>query len=239
MKQCRILSTKKLEYSIRKALEGFAEIREVEFVTIQPVPLSKIQPEIHPWLYSSERLNIAFTSSNAVIDFSEFFLVNGKWILPDWQIFCLSGVTKTAVTEKLFHARIAATADDAATLAKKITEAGVKEIIFFCGNNRRNELPSILEDNGIMVREVVVYESELQPRTVSTEIEAILFFSPSAVESFFSANDLPKGVTCFAIGNTTASAVRERVKNLVIVPEKPSQESMLTAVTDFARQMTM
>jgi uroporphyrinogen-III synthase len=149
----------------------------------------------------------------------------------DWKIFCLSGKTREAVLNALvLEKNIVATAENASALAQKIIEHDVKEILFFCGNKRREELPAILKKNGITVHEIIVYETIEIPSIITADIDGIQFFSPSAVHSFFSVNSLTRNTVCFAIGNTTADAIKDFTDNRIIISESPTQEMMMACV---------
>ncbi|GAC1708945.1 MAG: hypothetical protein NVS9B7_26700 [Flavisolibacter sp.] len=119
------------------------------------------------------------------------------------------------------------TADNALMLAQKIINHGIKELVFFCGNKRREELPLILKNNGIKLHEVIVYETLETPILVTEPFEAILFFSPSAVNSFFFLNRISINTLCFAIGQTTANAITVHAKNKIITSTTPSPAAMV------------
>ena len=65
-----------------------------------------------------------------------------------------------------------------------------EEFIFFCGDKRREELPSLLSWNNISFKEVVVYNTKLQAKKIHETFKGVLLFSPSGVESFVLENDL-------------------------------------------------
>ena len=103
-----------------------------------------------------------------------------------WQKNTLAKI----ISAKLHRLRVA--------LAEKIIpEINDREVIFFCGNLRRNDLPDALRQKGITVREITVYQTSLTPVTIEKEYDAVLFFSPSAAESFFSKNSLPAKTVLF------------------------------------------
>ena len=81
-----------------------------------------------------------------------------------------------------------------------------------------------------MVHEIIVYETVETPVTAIENIDGILFFSPSAVNSFFSVNQLNANTVCFAIGNTTAEAIAGFTGNKIITSEYTSQEMMLASL---------
>jgi uroporphyrinogen-III synthase len=91
---------------------------------------------------------------------------------------------------------------------------------FFCGNIRSDEIPSRLKKNGIALQEIEVYKTTLNPKKFERQFDAILFFSPSGVRSFFTDNSpLEGGVGgCLAvcIGTTTASEAKKYTENVAI-----------------------
>ena len=104
------------------------------------------------------------------------------------------------------------------------------ELIFFCGDQRRDELPGILRNNDIEVNEIVVYQTVIVPHKVDKKYHGILFFSPSAVKSFFSLNKLNEEIRVFAIGKTTADAIQKNTDRELIIAETPGEENMIDQV---------
>ncbi|HWC54515.1 MAG TPA: uroporphyrinogen-III synthase [Chitinophagaceae bacterium] len=230
----KVLSTKKLEPSILEyAKQNDIDIIEQEFISVKPILSHKIQNQIIE-LVKSGLLNIVFTSSNAVTTFENYLHVGDTFYLFDWEIFCLSGKTKEVVlNSRRLGKNIVGEAENASNLAKKIIDQKIPEVIFPCGNKRREELPSLLKNAGIKVHEIMVYETIETPTTANDTIDAILFFSPSAVQSFFSVNHLKKSTVCFAIGKTTAESIADFTGNKIITSESPSQEMMIASVQNY------
>jgi uroporphyrinogen-III synthase len=56
----------------------------------------------------------------------------------------------------------------------------------------------------------------------------ILFFSPSAVQSFFSNNKISDQTILFAIGNTTATEIKKYTNNKIITGDEPGKENLVT-----------
>jgi uroporphyrinogen-III synthase len=227
MAKYKVLSTKTLEPSLfEQAKQSNIEIIEQEFISVRPIWTPETLNAILELIKGGKNY-IALTSVNAVDVLSDYFAVcNGYSV--DWKIFCLSGKTKQAVQNaKFLEKNIIGEAKDASGLAKKIVESGVVEIIFFCGNKRRDELPMILKDANIKVQEVVLYETLETPVVVDNKFNAILFFSPSAVNSFFQKNLLNDQTVLFAIGDTTANEIKNFSKNKLIVSGYPDRENLL------------
>lgn len=99
---------------------------------------------------------------------------------------------------------------------------------FFCGSSRREEMPSILKEHNINVEEIVVYNTDLNPKSFPQEFNGVLFFSPSGVKSFMARNTL-KSATAFCIGNTTASEAKNHTDQ-IITATKPSIENVIVQV---------
>lgn len=221
-----ILSARMIRPLIKKKLfEKNILVDEFEF--IKTVLLSDIDSLL---TIKNDPPHYIFTSKKAVESFN-FLLNENKVALPaNYHIYCLDGATKKAV----FKARMrpTLTAPSARQLAQAIYQKGVsKKLIFFCSDIRRNDLPAFLSSSGIDVKEIVLYKTLLIPRAVTNYYNAILFFSPSAVQSFFMSNKLNPGTTFFCIGPTTADAVKEIAPGeTIIIADKTSQQSVAEKV---------
>jgi uroporphyrinogen-III synthase len=158
--------------------------------------------------------------------------------VPDWRIFCIGTATRREVADYFGDVAIAGSAESAAALAEgMMADAGEdargnKEIFFFCGDQRREELPAMLRAEGFKVNEWIVYRTLLTPQKTERIYAGIAFFSPSAVESYFSVNSAGDDVTLFAIGRTTAAAIQARCSNPVIISDRPGKEALVRTMTD-------
>lgn len=227
----KILSTKKLEASLsEKAKQNNIEIVEQPAISIHTISTKEKWQEIYHYAEAGSQY-VVFTSTYSVQAIKSFLHFYVKTTADQWKIFSLSGRTKESIEEHpdLFG-EIIDTGRDASSLAKKIIEHKVKEIIFFCGNKRRDELPDALKEAGIVVKEVIVYNTTETAQLAPDNVDGVLFFSPSAVNSFFTANKLKKNTVCFAIGKTTAKWVSQFANNKTIISELPNQEGVLAAV---------
>ena len=154
-----------------------------------------------------------FTSANAV---EAVAAVKGDH-KPRWKIYCIGDATATLVQKHFGENAIAGKAGNAQSLANVILQLPViADVVYFCGDKRRPELPKKLTAHGIRLREVIVYETHLTPHVVEKKYDGILFFSPSSVESFFSVNEIDSDVLLFAIGNTTGEAIKNISGNRII-----------------------
>lgn len=218
-----ILSTKRLRPDIlRQALLDNISIIDYDFVAV-----SFIGTPCHL------KETLVFTSRNAVAAFTQAGQPASH--NSSFRIYCLGGETLSSLGA-IPGIRVAATADDARTLAKKIIDDQVKEVSFICGSRRRDDLPELLQHEGINVYEEKVYNTIHTGHPVKHTYKGVLFFSPSAVESFFQTNVLAAGIPCFCIGQTTASIVKEHTDNTIVIAGEVSQESVVKAVKDFFKK---
>lgn len=235
-----ILSTKKIDPALKAAMEQKGmEVLEEEFISIQPIFSQTKYQEIWPWMSTRSDTAVVFTSQHAVAAVEKYLRGGDAYYVPDqWQVFCLNGATKDRVIETLTEEQIIATAPNATELASAIiTNGQFKQVVFFCGNQRLDTLPNLLKEAGIEVVEIMVYETIATPVKVASTFEAVLFFSPSAVNSFFSVNTLQKDTPGFAIGTTTAEAIGNYTNNRVITSEAPTQQEMLTNVWSYLQNI--
>ena len=170
--------------------------------------------------------NLIFTSQNA----AQSVLLHPKCEeLKTKNVFCVGLKTKSLLEENGFNVDVYV--DYASDLAEIITLIYSNEsFTFFSGNLRKETLPKALKEANVKYNEIQVYETTLAPQKIKTAVDGILFFSPSAVESFLKDNKI-KNEICFCIGNTTAEALEKTTKN-IIVAHQPSVEDVIEDVIE-------
>jgi uroporphyrinogen-III synthase len=224
-----ILSTKPLNDSlIKEANQKGIVVEVVSFIETEPIQTVEVQQEIENILLQSA--TVVFTSANAV----EAVASQLEEQDPDWTIYSIGNHTSELAEHYFGIEKIAGTAFTGKELAAIIgEESDTDEIFFFCGNRRRDELPDILRKNNFEVSEIVVYETISMPQKITKEYNGILFFSPSAVESFFLNNKVDNLTILFAIGNTTADEIKKRTNNKIIISDEPSKELLMEKVMGY------
>jgi uroporphyrinogen-III synthase len=224
-----ILSTRELnEELLALAAAKGIRIEVSPFIRIEPVESVELQQEVEAVMIMNA--TVVFTSANAVEAVYGYL----SDVEPIWDIYCIGHATSDLVREYFPFSRLAGEADSATELADVILEeAEGEEIIFFCGDRRRDELPEKLRHARFDVDEIVVYQTITTPHKIKKHYHAVMFYSPSGAESFFEMNRLPPGTPLFAIGETTAAAIRKRCDNLVLTPDEPSKEEMVNLVLDY------
>lgn len=218
-----ILCTRPVEKTqVEKAKQKGVSLESFSFIETEAIQNIEIQQEIE-WA-SVEEATVVFTSMNAVESVTAML----DDFVPAWRIYCMGNKTKQLVSAYFGEEAITDTADNASELADKIIEnEESEEIIFFCGNQRRDELPVKLRQHQIGVNEIMVYETITIEHTIDKVYDGILFFSPSAVESFFSKNTLPEHTVLFAIGNTTAKTIHRFCSNRIMISEQPGKDELI------------
>ena len=212
MAAARVLSTKKLQPNQKQYLlnAGLAVI-EADFIGVN----------YKPFTIQHTNTNLIFTSKNA---FKSFLLNDNAITFKDNTIFCVGGKTQEVIEKNGYN--VLAYAYSAEALSEIIIKGHATEsFTFFSGSMRRDTLPDALAKSNIKVDEVEVYETVLTPHPIKAKLDGLLFFSPSAIESYLSANAITTEA-CFCIGATTAAALAGVTSN-VIVANKPSVENVI------------
>src|SRR5262249_44897240 len=107
--------------------------------------------------------------------------------------------------------------------------------------------PAALEAAGARVTEVVAYrtlraadpDQQQLARVVRGEVEAILFFSPSAVQSFVEAAGssqlqmLQRRVAIAAIGPVTAKALRDAGVGQLLLAAEATSDAMIRGLSEY------
>ena len=218
----RVLSTKKLQPNQKQyLLNAGLSVIEADFIGVN----------YKPFTIQHTNTNLIFTSKNA---FKSFLLNDNAVQFKDTIIFCVGSKTKEVIEKNGYT--VLAYADTAEQLSDIIIMGhAAQSFTFFSGSMRRDTLPDALAKANIAVDEVEVYETVLTPHTIKAQLDGLLFFSPSAIESYLSANAITTQV-CFCIGATTAAALKGITDN-VIVANKPSVENVIIQVRNYYKDI--
>lgn len=217
MAETHILSTKKLPVNQKQFLlnAGFSVI-EADFIQIKNLPFE----------LNNTNETLIFTSQNAVHAILENDAVEK---LKSKSVFCVGLKTKALLEENGF--KVEAYTGYAADLAEIIALVySDTTYTFFSGNLRRDTLPELLTENGITFNEIEVYQTSLTPHKINSKPDGIMFFSPSAVESYLKENKI-KDETCICIGTTTAEALEtHNIKNIVIANQPTIENTIIQCI---------
>ncbi|MBY0348399.1 MAG: hypothetical protein GTN67_11255 [Hydrotalea flava] len=205
----------------------------IPFIETSPIINELITQTIHE--LAEKKITALFTSMNAV-DAVTAQLPQ----VPKWDIYCLGGITKEKIIQFFGEKHFKGSAKSAGLLAEKIIEHRPENaLVFFCGDQRMDELPETLAANQFPTEQVIVYNTIQTPVEVSKNYQGIIFFSPSAVHSFFSVNTIPLATVLFAIGKTTAATIHTYVQNKIITSEWPGKEQMIELAMNYFKSINI
>lgn len=211
-----IFSTKKLTQDQRFLFKNDLQVDSEDFIKTSP---NRIPAKI----LKTKMQNVIITSQNAV----EALLTNvSAQELQFENIYCVGRRTRRLIENRIGKVK------HFEKNAKKLAEYMVDhlegtEVTFFCSNLRMDEVPDILTKSGITVNEIEAYKTKSTPVKVPQNVKAVLFFSPSTVESYLQLNSNDKIAYC--IGESTAKAARKHFSE-VKVAKIPSVESVIDLV---------
>ncbi len=176
--------------------------------------------------------NLIFTSQNAVLSILE----NSNFEnLKNRSIFCVGSKTKNLLEKNGF--KVVVTKEYASDLATLIVNDFSNEnFTFFCGNLRRETLPEAFKKAQISFEEIEIYETILLPQKINATLDGILFFSPSGVESYLKNNKIVDE-KCFCIGTTTAEALQETTKNIIIANQQTVENVIIKAINYYDNKL--
>ena len=211
MSRARVFSTKKLSLAQKELLlNAHIALSEADFIQTEPVPFTS--PEFVE--------NAIFTSQNAIKQIN-------LQLIPVQHVFCVGDKTRELALASGFN--VTEHAHDAKSLAELLIKKHAdKRFIFFCGETRRDELPDMLHEHTVSFEEIPVYRTRETPLHVSGAFDGILFFSPSAVNSFMQKNTL-QGQMAFCIGKTTEQEVKKHT-NTFCTATRPTVENVIVQV---------
>ncbi len=205
-----ILSTKKLAENQRQLLLH-ADCSLVEYDAIKIEIINFEKPELVE--------NAIITSQNAVLSIlnSELRILN---------CFCVGIKTKNLLQKSGFN--VVECSEYAENLADLLIQKyNNRKFHFFCGNLRSDEIPLKLKENKIHFEEIQVYNTTMNPNKFEREFDAVLFFSPSGVKSFWEVNKVfSVNPVSVCIGKTTA-AEAEKYTNKVVIANSTTIESVI------------
>jgi uroporphyrinogen-III synthase len=222
-KSIQILSTKKLSGEQKQALTA---------ANFDLIDTDFIQTQNKSFELKDLNENLIFTSQNAV----HSILSHPKAEeLKTKNVFCVGLKTKILLSESGFN--VVAYTGYASDLAEIITLIYRNEsYTFFSGNLRRETLPQALKDAEVKFNEIQVYDTSLTPEKIKTAVDAILFFSPSGVESYLKDNTIKKE-TCFCIGETTADALHKITKNIIIADQPTVEDVIEDVIVEYSNKL--
>ena len=219
----KLLSTKIVSKKFKDLLiKNNYQIEEKSFIKILPFK-SKSNISILE--------NIIFTSKNAVEIILKNYIIKNN--LANKDIYCVG--KSTAELIKKNNLNLIKSEDNSKNLSKFILanfKNSKNSFTYFSGKKRIRELENNLKKNNINIIVHEVYDTLLTPIKINDLYDGVIFYSPSAVKSFFKGNNSLNNTYGFCIGNTTAKELNN-YSNRFSVAKSNSEENMLESINKY------
>jgi uroporphyrinogen-III synthase len=160
----------------------------------------------------------------------------GYKLPPGLKAFCVGKKTLRSAEDMLEVEPILAekNSETLVTTLKETVPLGIT-FLYCCGSKRLDTLPLGLKAAGFVVKEYIVYKTELTPHKTFRDYNVILFFSPSAVVSYFGVNNWDKEMVAVSIGHTTSEALKKAGVGTILIADEPNELAMLGKLHDFLK----
>jgi len=220
-KKTNIYSTKSFTETQKLLFNEKVVSKSSDFIKIS---LNRIPPR----LLKKEIENVVITSQNAV----EALLTNFSPIeLQFKNIYCVGRRTKHMVEQRI--GEVKHNEKNAKKLAEYLVEfMDGSEVTYFCSDLRLDDLPTMLKENNIEVKEIEAYQTKFDSLKIEDSVEGVMFYSPSTIKSYKQENTVEDGVVAFCIGETTAKEAKHYFKD-VRVAKVPTVESVIALVNEY------
>ncbi|MDR9417189.1 MAG: uroporphyrinogen-III synthase [Gracilimonas sp.] len=223
-KKPRILFTTQLSEQKRTLLEnGDLLIESEPFITFEyKLPgmwKSQVPEKADAWIFTSKK---AVRAVSPVI--SDFEIPKHVFAVGSKTAEKLEKVgLKVSIPEKY----------NAFALAGMMQELDLKKVVHFCGNLKAIDLGKLL-GSSVELTSVEVYQTKLTGHKMADldDFDALVFMSPSAVDSFSHQNKA-KNQQIFCIGPTTEQAAEEAGMQNCITPEYSTLDSLMESIQEF------
>ncbi len=221
----KILFTKKISKKTKNLLKNF-EVKETEFLKISPIlnqkKISFLKNYKNPFI---------FTSSNSLESIKNIKnFKKKKCFVKEWKPYSLA---------KNYNFEILESWKNSDLLAKKIKKyykknLEKKEFLHITTKNHRKEIYDFAKKNNFKIKNIFVYSKKNLKKKINFFYDAIVFFSPSIANNFLQKNILEKEKIIFCIWNTTKKFLQQKnIKNKIIIPKNPTQESIAKEILNF------
>lgn len=205
----KVLSTKILpDYLVAKLSAAGLNVSQYNAISTSPTP----------FICPNNIDNAIITSKNAAIR-----IADEKIKIK--HCYCVGSITKVFLEQQGYIV------SHVATSAKNLLDYLLKnfnatEFYFFSGSMRLPTIPDGFTNSSNVLKEIQTYTTQLIQKKITNTFQGILFFSPSAVSSYYN-NNKPSGVA-FCIGETTATEALKHTNSIKIAAET-TLESVVAA----------
>ncbi|MEO8933788.1 MAG: hydroxymethylbilane synthase [Xanthomarina sp.] len=212
-------------YSTKSLTEGQMQLLNNDLVATSNDAVKINLNRISAAVLKAPMKNVIITSQNTV----DAILTNcPAEDLKFENIYCVGRRTKRLVERRI--GKVVHVENYGKDLANYLAEhLEDREVNYFCSDLRLDYIPDILTKNNIKINEIEAYQTKYDAIEVAKDIEGIMFYSPSTVQSFIKKNHA-NGIA-FCIGDSTALEARKHFKD-VRVAKIPTVESVIELVNE-------
>jgi len=118
----------------------------------------------------------------------------------------------------------------AQTTAEAFAKIANKQTILFPRAKHSQRSVQVLLENKIEMLDLVVYNNFPKKNMELSDYDMLIFTSPMNAQAYFQKNKIKKGQQFYAIGQTTAKALKGLGVKKVFVPKNPSMEEIAKLV---------
>ncbi len=207
-----ILLTKKLPQETLDLIKSWEwKYEVVETLKITPVEVKEMPLNAEAWIVSSRN------SLDAVEKFMssapEYVFCVGDWIKKEIE------KTGAKTTVKSF--------ENMKSLASDLSKQNLQDVVYFCGDEHRQELEEGLKNTNTKISKVITHQSEMTFPVLKKAFEAVFVFSPRSAESLLKNNQFTVKTVFACIGSTTADYLRSRGVVNIFVSSYPDSKILI------------
>ena len=214
----RLMVTKNISLSFKERLlqQGYSVV-DIPLIEIKPIAFELKEVD----------QNVIFTSQNAVRILLQKQQPNQD-LLKDKKCFCVGEKVKSLLGKN--GQKVVKMAQNASELAHFLVKNHKKDSFsFFCGQQRRSEIETSLNQCKMDLDIHEVYKTTYTSKYFENFFDGILFFSPSAVSSYFIKNTWPESAHGFCIGSSTSKTLSKFTSNFSTA-KNPTENQLLNII---------
>jgi uroporphyrinogen-III synthase len=207
----KVLLTKKLSSSDLDLVRSWGwNFEIVETLNISSVEVRNI-PIAEGWVISSRN---SFEAVKKFIDQEPGIIYCiGNWVKE--ELIKIGAKSKIRSFEKMKE------------LVTDLANQNLKSVLYFCGEDHRQELEEGLKNSPTKISKVITHKSQMTFPVVKNIFDVVFIFSPRSVESLLKHNAFSAKTTFACIGPTTASYLNNRGVTNTFIPSYPDSRILL------------
>jgi len=206
-----VLLTKKLSSSDLDLIRSWGwNFEMVETLNISQVDVKEI-PKAEAWVISSRN---SFGAVKKFIDQeSDFIYCVGNWVKE--ELIKVGAKSEIRSFEKMKG------------LVTDLANQNFKAILYFCGEEHRQEFEEGLKNSSIKISKVITHQSQMTYPVIKSNFDVVFVFSPRSAESLLKNNSFNNQTIFACIGPTTASYMNSRGISNTFIPSYPDGRILL------------